>query len=381
MMPLIIYIIISILFFIQGCEKSLPVTPSTTVVKIGFIGTRAGLDVADGEDTLEGVLAAQALRPTLPNGDRVEVVTEDGGDGPEVTKAALSKLVNEIGVAALLVGVDSDKLLQVAEYAESLHTPIIALIATHPGVVSDSVYISQLCFDDATQGSVAALFVRDELLIKRAAVFTTANNQYSAYLGEFFQKRFIATGGELTGSHDVADISEALLQELQNKNTEILYLPIASQYLLKIMSLLEAIEWSPKIMTSDGLLASVMKKYPEKLDYLEGVFATELFSDSGEFIRYKSLGKQANYYFGERHYSDISTLNGLGIEGYAIVVNAIAKCQPSVEPDCVNNKIRSTNNFEGIMSKISIDEQGKAIRPVYVNTIEDGHLKSVVKVY
>ena len=43
--------------------------------------------------------------------------------------------------------------------------------------------------------------------------------------------------------------------------------------------------------------------------------------------------------------------------------------------------IRSIENFEGIMAKISIDASGRATRPVYVNTIKNGLLDSVVKVY
>jgi hypothetical protein len=57
------------------------------------------------------------------------------------------------------------------------------------------------------------------------------------------------------------------------------------------------------------------------------------------------------------------------------------QCQPETDRQCINMAIRSIENFEGTMAKISIDSSGRATRPVYVNTIENGLLDSVVKVY
>jgi len=57
------------------------------------------------------------------------------------------------------------------------------------------------------------------------------------------------------------------------------------------------------------------------------------------------------------------------------------QCLPGTGRQSINTAIRSTKNLEGTMAKTSIDSSGKATRPVYVNTIENGLLDSVVKVY
>jgi hypothetical protein len=43
--------------------------------------------------------------------------------------------------------------------------------------------------------------------------------------------------------------------------------------------------------------------------------------------------------------------------------------------------IHDTRDFEGLMGTISIQADGKAIRPLIVNTIRNGRMKYVVKVY
>ncbi len=67
--------------------------------------------------------------------------------------------------------------------------------------------------------------------------------------------------------------------------TDILYIPIAAPYVLQLVELLGEIDWSPEIMASDGLLASVLSLYPEQASHLEGMYATDLFTDTGEFVR------------------------------------------------------------------------------------------------
>ena len=373
--------LVTLIFLVSGCDSPSPIVPSGEVVKVGFIGPRQGPDLSQGQDTLQGVLAAQAILPLLNNGDRIEVITEDSGDDPAATRRAMHKLVQEDEVSVLLLGLDSERLLQVSQFAESLQTPAIALIATHPDIVSGSAYINQLCFDDDIQGTVAAIFVRDELLIKRAAVIVDPGEPHSKYLQVAFEKKFSDTGGVLTGSHTVTKVDEVLLRHLQARETELLYLPVSAQTVLQVLSILDEIDWSPEIMAGDGLLASVLGKFPEQTGDIEGIYATDLFSDRGDFVRHRSLGQAAEASFDDLFDSEVSTFTDLGVEGYAIVVQAMNQCLPGMDRQCINTAIRSTDNFEGTMAKISIDSSGRATRPVYVNTIESGLLDSVVKVY
>ena len=125
----------------------------------------------------------------------------------------------------------------------------------------------------------------------------------------------------------------------------------------------------------------MLGEFPDRVNELEGMYATDLFSDTGEFVRHRRLGRRAEVSFAELFDGQKNTFTGLGVESYALLVHAMNRCVESIDRDCINRALRSTRDFEGTMSRISIDESGRARRPVYVNTIRDGYLESVVKVY
>ena len=381
MNPLLLILLLPLLMAAHGCDRAAPVVPSGTVVKVGFIGPQTGSDFVYGEETLQGVMTAHSLQPLLANGDRVEIILADSGHDAVSVQAAMRGLVDEDGVVAILLAMDSESLLEVAAFVDTLETPAIALIASHPGVVEGSGYITQLPFDDTTQSTVAALFVRDELLIKRAAVIADFDNPHSRYLKDTFEQKFTSTGGELTGSHDVTGINDAMLRHLEARDTRLLYLPLSARETLQVTSVLGEMGWNPEIITSDGLLASMLGEFPDRVNELEGMYATDLFSDTGEFVKHGRLGRRAEVSFAELFDGQKNTFTGLGVESYALLVHAMNRCVESIDRDCINRGLRSTRDFEGTMSRISIDESGRAHRPVYVNTIRDGYLESVVKVY
>ena len=326
---LLLILLLPLLLAAHGCDREAPVVPSGTVVKVGFIGPQTGSDFVYGEDALQGVMTAHSLQPLLANGDRVEIIQAHSGHDVPAAQAAMRGLVDEDGVVAILLAMDSESLLEVAGFVDTLETPAIALIASHPDVVEGSGYIAQLPFDDATQSTVAALFVRDELLIKRAAVIADFDNPHSRYLKETFEQKFTSTGGELTGSHAVTEISDALLRHLEAIDTELLYLPLSARETLEVTSLLGEIGWNPIMITSDGLLASMLGEFPGRVDELEGMYATDLFSDTGEFVKHRRLGRRAEVSFTELFDGQENTFTGLGVVGYALLVHAMNRCVQS----------------------------------------------------
>jgi hypothetical protein len=57
------------------------------------------------------------------------------------------------------------------------------------------------------------------------------------------------------------------------------------------------------------------------------------------------------------------------------------QCSDHEDKQCINSKIRSTTQFAGVMGKITIGPDGKAQRPLVINTIKDNQMNFVVKVY
>ena len=375
--------VIATAYSIVGCEQQEPIQPSGKIVKIGFIGPFTGADGAQGKESIKGVRTILHMQPMLHNGDAIELIIENDGNDPELTERALQKLSKEDKVSAVLLASSSKAVLKAADLVDASEMPAIALLATHPGVVEKRKYISQLCFDDKFQGSVAALFVADELLIEKVAVFTEPDNIYSVFLGAEFVRKYESVDGVITDTivlNREGNDFEKILTSIRAKGAELLYLPVSPKYAIEIIKAADNAGWGPVMMAGDGLLASVLNSHPDDVEQLEGIYATDFFGQLGD-VKRKLFHFKARRTYGSLFDGTPSSYTALGVEGYGILYAAMDRCEDSTDRECINRMIRKTNKFEGLGANISIGSDGKAVRPLFINRIYDGELESVVKVY
>jgi len=365
---------------LSGCNQQSTIQPSGNSIKIGVIGPFSGRHLGRGKSGMEGVITAQLLQPLLKNGDKIELITEDDQNDPEKTVEALKKLAEQDQVKAILTFSDSQAVLELTAIADTYKIPIIALLATNPNITKNNHFISQLCFDDTVQGAVAALYVADELLIENVAVFIDNDNPYSIFLGTYFSDKFKSLGGHITATLPIikggGNYTDKL-KALQKKGTELLYLPLEADHSLNIVWSAKQIGWDVKIMGSDGLLASILTEH-EDTNLLEGLLAIDFYSLKMPLSPY---GKKIHKKIKELFDDTPTTYSALGAEGYSFILNAMNRCPQPTDTFCINQKIRSTENFTGMIGKISIGNNGKAQRPLVVNKIHSGELDFVVKVY
>jgi branched-chain amino acid transport system substrate-binding protein len=378
---LLITVFFLLFLLASGCERQKSITPNGKKIKIGIIGPFSGPFSAQGQSGLEGIKAAIKVQPLLNDGVAIELVVEDDRDEPTQTIAALKKLTEIDKVSAILVFSDSASVLAMEPFVDRYKTPVIAILATHPDISKKSKYVTQLCFDDVFQGSVAALFVRDELLIDKVAIIDNPDNPYSTRLATEFRQKFTATGGKVSEvvriSDDVDDLS-AIMYNLRSKETQLIYMPVKAECLIRIVKATHEIGWHPKMMGSDGLLATVLSRFRDDLVLINGLMATELFGQQEANIDYEyRLRKAFRSLFKHRP----TSYSALGAEAYAVLCHALNHCREPENRQEINNKLRRTTNFNGISGKISITVAGKSKRALFVDTIENGHLQVIVKVY
>lgn len=372
-----------LLSIVAGCEREVQIQPSGNVIRLGVIGPLTGENKAKGIDGAKGIKAAMKMAPLLDNGDKIELVIEDDQNQPALTVSALRKLADEEKVSAILLMSSSASALELRKLADEIKIPVLAMLATHPDVTLDNSYISQLCSDDNSQASVAALFVMDELLLERAAVFTNPDSQHSTALAAEFIRKFQSVGGVVTDTVLLGEGNGYIekLQELRDKSTDLLYLPVKAREIIAIEKASREIGWNPEIMASDGLLATVINDYSEEVPLLDGIYAIDFFASDDEGLhkspQFKKIGKIYRSLYKDRG----TSYTALGVEAYLVIHNAMNRCEMSDDRLCINTMLRNTKNFDALVGKISILENGKANRPLVVNTIHEDTSKFVVKVY
>ena len=351
--------------------------PSGKTVKVGIIAPFSGKDRARGDEGMKGIEAMMKLQPLLANGDRIELVTKDGKDDPQRAVSALQELVEGDKVAAVVALSRSGSVLAMASVADTHQTPVLAALATHTNITEYNDWISQVCFDDSFQGSVAALFVRDELLLDTVAVFNDPASNHSTDLSLAFGNKFIDLGGRVTDAvylTDKTDDFAKIVKQVYASQPELLYLPVDAEKVVRVLQETKRLGWHPKTMGSDGLLATVLTRYPDQVDLLEGTLATDFFHTT---TRLTPFGQRARAVLRGK----ATSFAALGVESFAILIDAMNRCKTSDDRQCINDRIRSTRNFMGLMGNISIGADGKARRPLVVNTIHGGQMEFVVKVY
>lgn len=370
-----------IVILLWGCEEKPTTTASGKSIKVGIIAPFSGPALTYGQEGQKGIRTAMQLQPFLNNGDKIELIELDDKNEPELSVQLLERLVLEDKVSAIITFSSSSPVLAMAKVADEFKTPILAAAATHPDITKNNGFINQLGFDDNFQGIVAALFVRDDLLIDRVAVFNNPDSAYSSHLAYEFEQKFKSIGGEVTDSISLTDqtvnITDAI-KRIYEHNPELIYLPISVKDVIRVVKEVRKLGWAPLMMGSDGLVATMITQYEEEIDLVDGMLATDFFAHGmpltpfGEKARDKYIDQ-----FGERK----TAYAALGVEGYAILHNAMNRCSNPADRDCINRQIRSTKHFTGIVGRITIGKNGKAQRPLCINSIQNRRSKFIFKVY
>lgn len=365
---------------LSGCKQSATKnTVSGKTVRIGLIAPFSGPDKEWGDISLLGSQVALKLQPYLQNGDKPEIIQADDGNDPVHTRAALKKLVEVDEVSAILISSGSTATLEAVKAADSYQTPILALLASHPEV-GDANWVTQFVFDDNLQGNIAALYIRDEMFIEQAAVFTDPDNPHSRFLAAEFAQKFEETGGsvEMISLKGIDNNYSPVIERLHQNSLEFLYLPLSAEQVLAIEQAVREIDWNPMVMVSDGVLSAIRLQHEDKLHIVDGMLATEIYSTSLPPTPY---GRKAAEVYRESPDAKRNTFAALACEGTSIILTAMDRCGKSSDKSCINKNLRTLGDFTGIFDKIRITSNGKTERPVYINTIEGSELKFLVKVY
>lgn len=362
-----------------GCENQPETVNLQTAVKIGVIAPLSGDNAAWGRSGMLGIETALQIGVQKGRSPMVTIVKEDDRNDPELAKLAFKKLVETDQVSAILALSGSRSMLAIAEQADRFKTPVIALVSSHP-FITDNDWVSQFVFDDVVQGTVAALYVIDELLIERVTIGIDTAEPHSQFLADQFLHQFKQAGGmaELIDLSGERRDYETIALGLQKKALDFIYLPVDAERVVAFLQSARRISWNPQVMVSDGLLALMMLEYKDQADLLEGMLSTDIFTTEMAPTEY---GRKVQKKYNEMFDSPGTTITVLGCEGTSALLEVLVSCGKKADRDCINEKLRSGNEFEGMLGSILLHPDGKAERPVFINRIKNGKLKPVLSVY
>ncbi len=342
-------------------------------ILVGEVGSLTGPEATFGISTNKGIkLAFKEINDAGGiNGKKLELITLDDQGKPEEAATAVTKLITQNKVSAILGEVASGRSLAMAPISQQNKVPMITPSSTNPKVTAVGDYIFRVCFIDPFQGTVMAKFAHDTLKAKKVAVLRDVKNDYSVGLADFFIETYKKLGGEiiLDKSYSAGDIDfKSQLTAIRAKHPDAIFVP--------------------GYYTDVGLIARQAREL--------GIKAPLLGGDGWDSPKLQEIGgKAVNGSYFSNHYSAedksphvqsfiarFKAMNneipdGLAAMGYdaAMVLAASMKSAKSLSGPDIKEAIAAVRNYQGVTGNISIDADRNAIKSAVVLKVENGAFK------
>jgi branched-chain amino acid transport system substrate-binding protein len=185
-----------------GCERRPePGTASESGdILVGMYGSLTGDGASFGQSSLAGTqLAVDEVNGAggLLGGRRIRLLVEDDQSRPDEAANAVTKLITQDRVVAVLGEVASRRSLAAAPVAQRYQIPMITPASTNERVTEVGDFIFRVCFIDPFQGRVLAKFAFEDLKARRVAILRDIQQDYSVGLTDSIQKNFAGFGGQV----------------------------------------------------------------------------------------------------------------------------------------------------------------------------------------
>lgn len=331
---------------------------SADSIKIGEVGSMTGAEATFGVSTHQGIeLAVKQINAKGGiKGKKIELLSLDDQGKPEEAATAVTKLITQDKVAAILGEVASSRSLAMAPIAQGKKIPMVTPSSTNPDVTKKGDYIFRVCFIDPFQGYVMAKFAIENLKIKKVAVLRDMKNDYSVGLAKYFNETFKKMGGSIVEDveYGAGDMDfKAQLTKIRGKNPEALFVPGYYGDVALIARQARELGIKAPLMGGDGWDSPKLVEIAGKA--LEGSFFSNHYSSEDKSPRIQEFIKefQASYKV---------VPDGLAAMGYdaAMVLFDAMKRAKDGSSASVREALASTKNYPAVTGIITINKNRDA---------------------
>jgi branched-chain amino acid transport system substrate-binding protein len=347
--------------------------PGGEVIRWGEVGSMTGSEATFGHSTHNGILLAlkQINDAGGVKGKKVEVVNLDDQGKPEEAATAVTRLITQNGVQAILGEVASSRSIAMAPIAQKYKIPMVTPSSTNPKVTELGDYIFRVCFIDPFQGSVMAKFAADNLKIKKVAILRDVKSDYSVGLANFFTDTFKKGGGTIVvdTSYSGGDMDfKSQLTSIKAKNPEAIYVPGYYTEVGLIGRQARELGIKVPLMGGDGWDSSKLTEIGGTS--LDGSYFSNHYSDENQAPEVQEFIKNYKAAYGETP----DALAAMGYDAARVLAAAMNKAA-TLSPVDVRQELAQTKEFPGVTGKITINDQRNAVKPAVVLKVEGGKFK------
>ena len=344
--------------------------PASGSIVVGHFASMTGPQATFGISTDQAIRLAIEEKNAKGGikGRKIELVTIDDAGKQTEAVTAVTRLINDHKVVAILGEVASSLSLAGGPVAQKAKIPMISPSSTNPDVTDVGDYVFRVCFLDDFQGWVDAKFARENLKATKAAILYDQAQAYSSGLADYFEKAFKEMGGTIVTK-----------QAYTGGNLEI------TSQLQSIKSAGAEVVFLPGYYSDAGTIIRKARESGIKAPFLGGVGwdSEELPKIAGDAINGNYF---SNHYAPEEDRPEVknfvenykkkygSTADGLAALGYdaALVLFDAIERAPSTSGKDLRDAIAATKNFTGVTGTFSIDENRNAMKSAVIVEYKGG---------
>jgi branched-chain amino acid transport system substrate-binding protein len=346
-------------------------------ILVGEFGSMTGPQATFGQSTHNGIMMAadEVNAAGGINGRKIKVLSEDDQSKQEEAANAVTKLISQNNVIAILGEVASSASIAAAPICQSNKVPMITPSSTNDEVTRKGDYIFRICFTDSYQGEYQAVFADGWCTAnnkpKNVAMLTDVKSDYSQGLAKVFTAKFTALGGKIIGTQSYANGDSdfhSQLTAIKGTNPSIIFVPGYYTDIGQIAIQARDLGITAPLLGGDGWESPRLIEIGGKS--LEGSFYTNhyFYGDPSPIV--SSFVQK----YKERYGQTPDALAALGYDAMKTLADAMKRASKLDGPS-LRDAIGKTNGLVGVTGTINIDANRNATgKKLVIEEIKNGQL-------
>jgi branched-chain amino acid transport system substrate-binding protein len=348
-------------------------TVDADTILLGEVGSITGAEATFGISTKNGIqlaldevnAAGGIVIDQKPKKVAVRVYDDQGK--PEEAANAVTRLISQDKVVAILGEVASSNSLAMAPKAQAAKVPMVSPSSTNPKVTEVGDFIFRVCFIDPFQGTVMARFGAETLKAKNVAVLKDNKSDYSLGLSQYFTETFTKLGGVIVAEEAYSkgdNDFRGQLTVIKGKKPDAIYVPGYYTDVGAIARQARELGITAPLLGGDGWESE--KLFEIGGSALAGSYFSNHYSTDNPAPAVQNFIKSYEAKFGSKP----DSLAALGYDAAMVVVEAIKRAG-STEGQKVRDEIAKTKDHAGVAGTISLDAQRNAVKPAVVLQVKE----------
>jgi branched-chain amino acid transport system substrate-binding protein len=329
-----------------------------------------------GKQTVNGINLAfnQANASGGILGKQIKLVTADNKSEVSESINAITKLINQDKVVAVLGPVASSSVIASLQVATDNKVAVITATGTNERVTTDEKgatkrYGFRACFIDPFQGTVMAKFAGKSLNAKSAAIYVDNSSDYAKGLAKAFEETFKNGGGKIAGTEAYLQKDtdfKATLTKIKAMNADVIFVPGYYEEVGRIIRQARELGITAPIIGGDGWDDPKVVEIAGK-EAINNTYFSNHYSPDDKDPLAVNFAEAYKKEYGQPP----SAFAALGYDAALMLIDAIKRAG-TTNPDKIRDALEQTKDLKVVSGVITLDAKHNPIKSAVVIEFKDG---------